>query len=76
MPVPLTALPPGAKARIVAVIGGRGAARRAMEMGLVPGAIVEVVNNHPGPLIVRVSGTMIALGRGLAHKILVEPIQA
>ncbi len=75
MPVPLSTLPPGTRARIVSVIGGRGAVRRAMEMGLVPGAIVEVVSNNAGPLIVRVSGTMIALGRGLAHKILVEPLQ-
>ncbi len=74
MPVPLASLRPGSRARIVAVLGGRGAARRAMEMGLTPGAEVEVVAVTGGPVVVRVRGTLVAIGRGLAEKILVEPI--
>ncbi len=73
MPLPLSALPPGSRARIVALNGGYGSMRRLMEMGLTPGTVVEVVRNGPGPIILRVRGAMIALGRGLASKILVEP---
>ncbi len=72
--MPLSALPPGARARVVALEGGYGSMRRLMEMGLTPGALVEVVRNGPGPIILRVRGTMIALGRGLASKIIVEPV--
>jgi ferrous iron transport protein A len=74
MPVPLATLPPGAKARIVAVAGGHGAIRRAMEAGLAPGTIVEVVDSLRGPIVLRVRGTIVAIGRGLAQKILVEPL--
>lgn len=73
MSVELARMPPGSKARIVAVYGGPGLQRRLMEMGLVPGSLVEVVNNNRGPIIVRVRGVLIAIGRGMASRILVEP---
>ncbi|AEM38871.1 FeoA family protein [Pyrolobus fumarii 1A] len=74
MPVPLSKLPPGTRAKVVAVLGGRGATRRAMEMGLAPGSEVEVVMVTGGPIIVRVRGSLVAVGRGLAEKVLVEPL--
>ncbi len=74
MPVPLTSLPPGAKARVVGIAGGYGAVRRLLEMGITPGTIIEVVQVLPGPIVVRVRGTLVALGRGIAQKILVEPL--
>ena len=44
-----------------------------MQMGITPGAVLEVVDNTRGPIIVRVRGVTIALGRGMASRILVEP---
>jgi len=77
---PLALLPPGARARIAAIAAGEGATRRALSLGLAPGTVVEVVENnleYPWtPVLVRVHGTIIAVGRGLAHKILVEPLEA
>jgi ferrous iron transport protein A len=47
--------------------------RRLMAMGMLPDSRVEVIRNgHPGPFIVRVRGTRIALGRGVARKIMVK----
>ena len=74
MPVPLTALPPGARGRVVGLAGGYGAVRRLLEMGITPGTIIEVVQVLPGPIVVRVRGSLVAIGRGLAQKILVEPL--
>jgi len=63
----------GQRVNIVAIDGGHGVTRRLAAMGMLPNAEVEVIRNgHPGPFIVRVRGTRIALGRGVAHKILVR----
>jgi DtxR family Mn-dependent transcriptional regulator len=76
--VPLTALRKG-EGGIVASIRtshgkGGGFERRLMDMGLTPGTRVTVVKSAPfhGPLEVIVRGSRLALGRGMAEKILVE----
>jgi len=72
MPQPLTSLPKGSKARVVDILAGKGLSYRLMQMGLTPGTEVEVVENSSGPVIISVRGVTIALGRGMASKILVE----
>lgn len=72
--VPLSSLPAGSRARVVDIRGGYGFRRRLFEMGLTPDTVVEVLANSWGPILVRVRGTVIAIGRGMAHKILVEPL--
>ncbi len=48
---------------------------RLLDMGLVPGTRVMVLNNqNRGPMLVEVRGSKMALGRGLASKILVYKI--
>jgi ferrous iron transport protein A len=48
--------------------------QRLAGLGLTVGAMVEVLQNYGrGPLIVAVRDTRIALGRGQADKVLVEP---
>lgn len=73
MPQPLTSLPKGSKAKIVGIVAGKGLTYRLMQMGLTPGTEVEVVENSSGPLLISVRGVTVALGRGMAGKILVEP---
>ncbi len=80
---PLTALKAGETAMIVS-IGlnpqrgrwgrGRGFAKRLMDMGLTPGTEVTVVKSAPfrGPVEILVRGSRLALGRGMAERILVE----
>jgi len=73
--VPLAYLPRGSKARVVDIVGpGRGLRERLMQMGLVPGAVVEVLENSRGPVLVLVEGVRIAIGRGMALRVLVEPL--
>ncbi len=45
-----------------------------MDLGLTPGTLVTVVKSAPfhGPLEVLVRGSRLALGRGMAEKIVVE----
>lgn len=48
---------------------------RLLDMGLVPGTRVIVVNNqNRGPMLIEVRDSKMALGRGLASKILVYKI--
>ncbi len=70
--LPLSELPTGARAKVVKVSGGRYLTMRLFQMGLMPGSEVEVVSNTFGPILVRVKGTVMAIGRGMASKILVE----
>ncbi len=71
----LESLPPGSRARIVSISGHGGWVYRLYQMGLTPGSIVEVTANYGvGPLVVRVRGMSISMGRGIARRILVQPL--
>jgi ferrous iron transport protein A len=72
---PLTELPKGSKVKVVDIVAGKGLRDRLLQMGLTPGTIVEVVENSSGPIILSVRGVTIALGRGMASKVLVEELQ-
>jgi Fe2+ transport system protein FeoA len=54
--------------------GGWRFGRRLEDMGLTPGTEVTVVRSAPlnGPLEVRVKGSRLAIGRGMAERIFVE----
>jgi len=54
--------------------GGYRCARRLMDMGLTPGTKIEVSKSAPfhGPIEVIVRGSRLALGRGMAERIIVE----
>jgi Fe2+ transport system protein FeoA len=73
--MPLSMASPGQEVRLVGVRGGWGIRRRLADMGLTPGEKVWVVQSGPsGPLLIAVRDSRLALGRGMAHKIMVEPI--
>jgi len=53
--------------------GGRGAMQRLTDMGLIPGERLKVLHNSGyGPVTVLIKGAKVALGHGLAAKIIVE----
>ena len=57
------------------IAGGRGVGRRLIAMGLRPGATVRLVCAQParGPVVIEINGTTrLALGRGIARKVMVE----
>ncbi len=71
--MPLSMVAPGETVDIVEVSAGRGLNRRLADMGLVPGTQVRIINSQgAGAMIVEVRGARLALGHGMAHRILVS----
>ncbi len=55
------------------VEGGRSAVQRLTDMGLLPGEKLKVLHSSGyGPVTVLIKGAKVALGHGLAAKIIVE----
>jgi Fe2+ transport system protein FeoA len=72
---PLSMVGAGEEVRLVGVRGGWKVRRRLADMGLTPGEVLRIVQgDSSGPLLVAVRDSRLALGRGMAHKIMVEPI--
>jgi len=60
---------------VTAVHGGRGFGRRLASMGILPGAEVRMVRGGlGGPVIVEARGSRVLVGRGMAHRVMVEPM--
>ena len=74
METPLAELKLGEEATIVAVRGGRGMQARLRNMGLVEGQVIRKLSALAwgGPVVVMVIRTQVAIGRGMARKILVR----
>jgi Fe2+ transport system protein FeoA len=70
----LAEIPAGRRVRITGHRGGRMLRARLLAMGLNLGREVEVIQNNRGLIIVGVNGGRVALGRGISHKILTEPV--
>jgi ferrous iron transport protein A len=69
----LDQLAPGTRAVVSELQGGRGFASRLAGMGISVGCQIEVLQNPAhGSLLVLARDTRIALGRGVASKILVR----
>lgn len=72
----LTLASVGEEVRLVAIHGGQGMRKRMADLGLNPGMSLRVVQMNPdGPVIVAVKDSRLALGRGMAQKVMVELIQ-
>jgi Fe2+ transport system protein FeoA len=70
MPLSLAAI--GKKIRILSVEGGRGLQERLTSMGLGPGSEIEIVRRGaPGPFLVAVKESRLALGANMAQRIIV-----
>jgi len=73
--LPLHLAANGERVRIVKVVGSREMVGRLSDMGLVAGACLDVVSNHPsGPFVVIVNETRLALGTGIPQQIMVTHI--
>jgi len=72
----LTTLAPGQRARLVRIEAGRQAVHRLSELGMTPGVELELLHcNGSGPLLLMVRDTRLAVGRGMADKVVVELIE-
>ncbi len=74
MIVSLTELAPGQSGIVASLNGGWGMVRRMQAMGIRPGVPIIKTTSQPfrGPVSVQVGNTEVALGFGLARRIMVE----
>jgi ferrous iron transport protein A len=70
--MPLAFLQEGEEAKIVDYVDGRQLTQRVVEMGLHRNEVVKMIKSLGGPVMVQVHDSKIALGHGVAMKILVE----
>ena len=71
IPLPMASL--SKRVKVVSLSGGRGMQERLISMGLGPGSEIEVMRRGaPGPFIIAVGETRLAVGAGMAQKIMVS----
>jgi len=73
--MPLAMVPPGEAVTVADIRAGRGLARRLADIGLTPGTVLKVIRgNGSGPTLIDIRGTRLALGFGVAQKVMVEKV--
>ncbi len=62
------------RAKVIDIQGGPGIRHRLSQMGIHPGDMITMLRSGPlrGPILIEVHGSQVALGRGIASRILVE----
>lgn len=71
--VPLSSIKAGQKVTLANIEANDSLRSRLAAMGMVPNTQIIVVSNaSPGPFVVNVKGSKIALGRGMAEHVMVE----
>ena len=76
MVIGLNQLRAGESGVVRSVAGGLGIVRRLESLGLRPGKVVTKISSQflAGPVTVMVDGRQLAIGRGMAAKVQVEPV--
>lgn len=72
--MPLALASPGERLRVEELAGGPEAKRQLGELGLNLGTEVEVISANGGPMVLAVKGSRLAVGRGVAQKVLVSQL--
>jgi len=77
MNINLDLIKEGQKVKVVDIYGGWGIRQRLGCLGIHPGDIITVKKSAimRGPILISIHGNQVALGRGIAKKILVEVIE-
>ncbi len=73
-PIPLAMVSEGTETKVAGINASRSLADRLKAMGFIENCPLKVTRDHMGSLIVEISGCKYALGKGMASKILVRPI--
>ena len=74
--IPLGLLNEGDIAEISYTNGGRGVTLRVNELGFYPGSRIRIVRNiRAGPVLLELKGCRIAIGRGIAMKIMCRRLE-
>lgn len=72
--LPLSMATIGQTVRLININAGKRLTHRLTELGMTPGTEMKVLQDAGGPLLLSVRDSRVALGRGMAHKMLVKPI--
>jgi len=71
--IPLTMLNEGEEGKVKEILGGRGLIRRLSELGFIFGERIRILHSHSsGPILVEIKDSRIAIGRGVAMKIIID----
>jgi ferrous iron transport protein A len=72
--ISLSELTNGKKGKIIELNGGLGLRRKLRTIGIREGKYVKLVTSQPigGPIVIDIDGEQIAIGRGMAQKIMIE----
>ena len=65
---------PGQRARITRIVAGRQLTRRLLSLGLRIGTELDVIQRRGRGVVIGRAGTRIALGGGVADKVMVTPV--
>ena len=65
-------LKPGENAIIVKIEGGRGIKQKLYLRGVLEGSLIRVISCNPGPVVLEVDRNTVAIGKGMAQKIMVN----
>ena len=69
----LSMVDPGEDVTLIDIEGGKGIRTKLHSMGLLPGVTIRVLNQSGyGPVIIAVKDSRLAIGHGMAGKIIVE----
>jgi len=62
------------KAKVIDIKGGSGIRQRLSQMGIHPGDEITMLRYGAlrGPILIEIHGSQVALGRGIASRIIVE----
>jgi len=66
----------GRSGRIASIEGGKQMVRRMLSLGLRVGTVVNMLNHRGKSVVIQNEGTRVALGPGIAEKLLVEPLES
>jgi ferrous iron transport protein A len=74
MPMTLDQVTENRKAQVIDIQGGQRIRQRLSQMGIHPGDIITILRYGAlrGPILIEIHGSQVALGRGIASKIIIE----
>lgn len=73
----LTHLKINQKAEVIEIIGGYGLKTRLENLGIYKGVKIKKISSRllGGPVIIQFNNTQVAIGRGMAKKVIVNPVE-
>ena len=65
------------EAKVISIEGGHGVMRKLYHLGIREGIMIKKVTktDQSGPVVIKIGHSKVALGRGMAQKIIVEPLE-